>query len=292
MTVASGILVSMRPSQWTKNLVVFAALVFSKSFMEIENIEMSLILFAIFCLSSYAVYLINDVIDVDRDKLHPEKRERPIASGIVSKRTAIAIAFVLIIVSLTIALLVLNISTFIAVTAFFVLNLLYSSILKNIVIFDVMSIAGSFVIRAVAGGLAISVPISSWLIVCTILLALFMGFGKRRHELRSLDQAAVEHRKSLEHYSTYFLDQMISVVTASTVVTYTFYTLSSDVKEKLDVQHLELSIPFVLYGVFRYLYLIHRQERGGSPSRILLTDIPILVTVILWLVTVVVLMSI
>jgi 4-hydroxybenzoate polyprenyltransferase len=159
--------------------------------------------------------------------------------------------------------------------------------LKNVVIIDVMCIALSFVIRAVAGAVVIGVEISAWLVVCTTLLALFLGFGKRRHELVLLEGQATDHRKSLSEYSPYFLDQMISVVTASTVVAYAFYTLSPEVKVKLGASHMELTIPFVLYGVFRYLYLIHQKEGGGSPTRMLLTDRPILANIILWLAAVV-----
>ncbi len=292
MKATTALIRSLRPEQWIKNFIVFAALIFSREFTNIEMIELSVLAFIVFCFSSSAIYLINDVVDYRQDSLHPEKRNRPIASGHLTRSSAIAAAVLLIFVSIVISVSVFDVWTVGVVVAFVVLNVVYSFWLKNVVILDVMAIAGSFVLRAVGGGLAISVPISPWLVVCTILLALFIGFGKRRHELKSLEEAAAGHRKSLEHYSLYFLDQMIAVVTASTVVAYTFYTLSPEVKDKLGVKHLELSIPFVLYGIFRYLYLIHKQDRGGSPSRILVTDIPILVNVLLWLATVLILMQI
>jgi 4-hydroxybenzoate polyprenyltransferase len=170
--------------------------------------------------------------------------------------------------------------------AFLGFNILYSWLLKRVVIIDVMSVAASFVIRAIAGAAAISVPYSSWLIACTSLLALFIGFGKRRHELVVLKGEAASHRPTLSKYSTYFLDQLIGVVTASTLIAYTFYTLSPDVQSKLGVERLELTIPFVMYGIFRYLYLIHQEEQGGSPTRLLLSDGPILVNIVLWFLSV------
>jgi 4-hydroxybenzoate polyprenyltransferase len=292
MKFLGGLIRSLRPEQWTKNSVVFAALVFSKTFTDIAMIKTTALLFVLFCIVSSSVYLFNDVIDYEKDRLHPRKSRRPIASGAFARSSASVAAVLLVIAALVIASQTLNRSTLLILAIYAALNVLYSILLKHVVILDVMTIAAGFVLRAVGGGIAIGVPISSWLVVCTILLALFLGFGKRRHELASLDQAAVEHRRSLEHYSTYFLDQMISVVTASVVVAYTFYTLSPEVEEKLGVQHLEISVPFVLYGIFRYLYLIHKREEGGSPSRVLLTDWPMLIDVALWLATVLILMTI
>lgn len=292
MNLAKGLIRSLRPEQWTKNLVVFGALIFSRNFFDVPMIEKTLALFGLFCVASSSVYLFNDVIDYERDCAHPDKSKRPIASGVVSRRLAISLSVVLFVVALVVSWLIMNELTVIILLSYAVLNISYTLALKHVVILDVMTIAAGFVLRAVGGGIAISVPISSWLVVCTILLALFLGFGKRRHELSTLENVAAEHRKILEHYSIYFLDQMISVVTASTVVAYTFYTLSPDVEEKLGVQHLEISIPFVLYGIFRYLYLIHKKEMGGSPSRLLLTDLPLLINILLWFGTVLVLMTI
>lgn len=292
MSLLNGFVRSLRPEQWTKNLVVFGALVFSRNFTNLPMIETSVLLFALFCLVSSSVYLFNDVIDYEKDRLHPRKSKRPIASGALSRKTAVVVAIILVAVAFLIAALTMNQSTLLVIAAYALLNVLYTLLLKNIVILDVMTIAAGFVLRAVGGGTAIDVPISSWLVICTFLLALFLGFGKRRHELASLDKTATEHRRSLEHYSIYFLDQMISVVTASVVVAYTFYTLSPEVEEKLGVQNLVISVPFVLYGIFRYLYLIHKKEEGGSPSRLLLTDLPMLIDVLLWLATVLILMTI
>jgi 4-hydroxybenzoate polyprenyltransferase len=281
-----SILATLRPQQWVKNFVLLAGLIFSQNLDKPDFILKSLAAFALFCLLSSSVYIFNDIMDVESDRKHPLKSARPIAAGQIKVSTGVFLFVVLAIASLGLSF---WLNPLFALTAlgYFVLNLLYSVYLKNVVIIDVMCIALSFVIRAVAGAVVIGVEISAWLVVCTTLLALFLGFGKRRHELMLLEEQATGHRKSLSEYSPYFLDQMISVVTASTVVAYAFYTLSHEVKVKLGASHMELTIPFVLYGVFRYLYLIHQKEGGGSPTRMLLTDRPILVNVILWLIAVV-----
>jgi len=242
--------------------------------------------FALFCLLSSSVYILNDILDRESDRRHPLKSNRPIARGDIKISTAVVLFVILALLSLGLSY---RLSPSFALTAlvYFVLNLLYSLYLKHVVIIDVMCIALFFVLRAVAGAVVIGVEISAWLIVCTTLLALFLGFGKRRHELMLLDNQATDHRKSLSEYSQYFLDQMISVVTASTVIAYAFYTLSPEVESKLGTRHMDLTIPFVLYGVFRYLYLIHRKEGGGSPTQMLLNDKPILANIILWLISVV-----
>lgn len=281
-----SILATLRPQQWVKNFVLLAGLIFSQNLDKPDFILKSLAAFALFCLLSSSVYIFNDIMDVESDRKHPLKSARPIARGRIKVSTGVFLFVVLAIASFGLSL---WLNSLFALTAlgYFVLNLLYSVYLKNVVIIDVMCIALSFVIRAVAGAVVIGVEISAWLVVCTTLLALFLGFGKRRHELVLLEDQATGHRKSLSEYSPYFLDQMISVVTASTVVAYAFYTLSPEVKVKLGASHMELTIPFVLYGVFRYLYLIHQKEGGGSPTRMLLTDRPILANTILWLAAVV-----
>ncbi len=271
----------LRPYQWVKNLVVFGGLIFAKEFTNPDRIKEALLAFVTFCLLSSAIYVINDIIDRDSDRLHPIKRQRPIASGAISVGQAWGIAVVLLIISAALTSLLPSLFIYTAI-AFVLFNLLYSYVLKNIVIIDVMSIAVSFVLRAAAGSFAIDVPNSAWLIACTFLLALFIGFGKRRHEIVTLKEGATEHRETLKRYSVYFLDQLIGVVTASTVVAYTFYTVSPEIQERLNVHHLELTIPFVLYGIFRYLYLIHQEEKGGAPTRLLLSDGPLLANIALW----------
>ncbi|MCK4225005.1 MAG: decaprenyl-phosphate phosphoribosyltransferase [candidate division Zixibacteria bacterium] len=280
------IFATLRPQQWVKNFVLFAGLIFSQNLGRLDLVLETLAGFALFCLLSSSVYILNDIMDVESDRKHPLKSARPIASGKIKISSAVFLFIIFALVSLGLSA---WLSPLFALTAaiYFILNLLYSVYLRHVVIIDVMCIALGFVIRAVAGAVLIGVEISAWLIVCTTLLALFLGFGKRRHELLLLETQATDHRKILSEYSPYFLDQMISVVTASTVVAYAFYTLSSEVETKLGTGHMDLTIPFVLYGVFRYLYLIHQKEGGGSPTRMLLNDKPILVNVILWLLTVI-----
>ncbi|MEE9553116.1 MAG: decaprenyl-phosphate phosphoribosyltransferase [candidate division Zixibacteria bacterium] len=280
-----AILLSMRPTHWVKNLIIFAALVFAQVYMIPGKIGQAFLAFMAFNFATSSVYLINDIFDRENDKKHPVKCQRPIASGKLPISVASVTALVLIAVSIGISASV-NLLTLITLAVYILLNFAYSTALKHVVIIDVMTIAAGFVIRAVAGGFAIDVPISAWLLVCTTLLALFLGFGKRRHELTLLSVSATEHRRSLEHYSTPFLDQMISVVTASTVIAYAFYTLSPEVVGHFGTGWLSLTIPFVLYGIFRYLYLIFHKEMGGSPTKLLLTDPPLMLCVLLWLVTV------
>jgi len=275
----------MRPVQWVKNVLIFAGLIFSQNFFSAPLFLKSLFAFALFCGISSSVYLLNDVLDLKNDKLHPMKSRRPLASGELSISSGLFLSLILGGMAIVLSfLLERNLGLIVAV--YFFLNLLYSVYLKQMVILDVMCVAAGFVLRAVAGAVVIQVTISSWLVVCTILLALFLGFSKRRHELILLEDNAVEHRKILAEYSPYFLDQMIAVVTASTVVAYAFYTLSPEVMEKLGTRYMDLTIPFVLYGIFRYLYLIHQKKEGGRPTRMLLTDKPILINIVLWLVSV------
>jgi 4-hydroxybenzoate polyprenyltransferase len=281
-----GLVISARPSQWVKNLIIFAALIFAKEYEIPEKIGLAVLTFAAFCLGTSAVYLFNDVLDRNNDKKHPLKSKRPIASGKVSIGAAFALAVFLLLGGLILAFLV-NIDTFFTLLLYVVINIAYTLYLKHLVIIDVMTISAGFILRAIAGGLAISVPISPWLLVCTTLLALFLGFGKRRHELSLLTDGAAGHRKSLEHYSIPFLDQMISVVTASTVVAYAFYTLSPEVVERFHTKWLSSTIPFVIYGIFRYQYLIFKCDEGGSPTKLLLTDPPLLICVVLWLVAII-----
>jgi 4-hydroxybenzoate polyprenyltransferase len=275
-----------RPTQWIKNGVVLAALIFAGRATEAFKVELALAAVALFCVLSSAVYTLNDIVDREKDRQHPLKRNRPIASGAVSVGAAMVMFLILAAVGLTGAWFV-NREFFLIAVAFLILNVAYSFWLKNVVIVDVMSIAASFVLRAYAGAFAIDVPASKWLMINTLFLALFLGFGKRRHELQLLEDGATAHRKILGRYSSYLLDQLIGIVTASVVVVYMLYTFSPEVSQKLGTENLFLTIPFVLYGVFRYLYLIHKEDKGGSPTRVLVTDRPILINVILWLVTVI-----
>jgi len=272
---------SLRPHQWTKNLMVFAAPALSKHLFEWGPLEKSVLAFVIFCALSGTVYLLNDVADLERDRLHPRKRLRPIASGALSPRAAALLALVLGLASLGLSAL-LGLPFVLCAGLYLALNVLYSFRLKEIVILDVLSVSLGFVLRAVAGGVAIGVLVSDWLLVCTLLLAMFLALAKRRHELVSLSTSATGHRKILAEYSPYLLDQMISVVTASCLTAYAFYTMAPDTVQKYRTEKLAWTIPFVLYGIFRYLYLVHQKEKGGSPTDILVTDRPLLLNVFLW----------
>lgn len=276
----------IRPTQWLKNFVVLAALVFAGEINKTGNDLKAFFALVIFCLLSSAVYIFNDFIDREQDRQHPIKKDRPLASGKVSAPVALILMFIFAGIGLT-ASFMLNMTFFYFSAGFVLFNLLYTVLLKNIVIVDVMSVSLSFVIRAYAGAAAISVPASKWMLINTLLLSLFLSFGKRRHELVLMDEEATAHRKSLSHYSPYLLDQMMAVVTSSVVVMYMLYSFSSEVSTKLGTENLYLTIPFVVYGIFRYLYLIHKKEKGGSPTSVLINDWPILATVLLWILTVI-----
>jgi 4-hydroxybenzoate polyprenyltransferase len=288
-SVAALLVLSLRPEQWTKNLLAFAGLVFGGRLFDPDAAGVAGATFLIFCALSGTVYLFNDVMDRHADRGHPLKCSRPIASGELSIRTALLAAALLGACALAAAILIRP--ALVAVGgAYLILLGLYSTVLKHVVIIDVLTIAAGFVLRAVGGAVAVTVPISHWLLVCTTLLALFLALSKRRHELTLLAQGAAGHRRILEEYSPYLLDQMVSVVTASTLVAYVFYATSAETAERLGTDRLGLTIPFVLYGIFRYLYLVHRKSGGGSPAAMLLTDRPLLACVALWTACVIVIL--
>jgi 4-hydroxybenzoate polyprenyltransferase len=279
----------MRPTQWAKNAVLFAALIFSKHLFDPHAVGTVLGAFVAFCLVASAAYVMNDLRDCERDRQHPLKSQRPLPSGRISRTAAIALGIGSGLSGIGFAeWLGRDFATLTLV--YFFLQVAYTFVLKEVVILDVMAIAAGFVIRAVAGGVVIGVPVSPWLVICTFLLALFLGFAKRRHELVLLEARATDHRRALREYSPYFLDQMMSVVTASTVVAYAIYTVSPEVREKLGTERLYLTMPFVLFGIFRYLYLVHQKEEGGNPTQLLLRDAPLLIDVVLWVVTAAVLL--
>jgi len=228
------------------------------------------------------MYLFNDVADAARDRLHPTKRFRPIASGRLSRRTASVAGALLLAGSLAAAFRI-NVPFGLVALAYGVLLTAYSVWFKHLVILDVLTVAAGFVLRAVAGAVAVDVEISGWLLICTILLALFLALGKRRHEYRSLARDASLHRPILAEYSEGFLDQMISVVTASTVTAYALYTMSPETVAKFHTRLLPLTLPFVLYGIFRYLYLLYRRDLGGSPSDLVVGDRALLLDALLWM---------
>jgi 4-hydroxybenzoate polyprenyltransferase len=276
-----ALLASLRPRQWVKNLFVFAGVIFSQQLLT-PRVWPALAAFAIFCGLSGAIYLFNDVADADKDRLHPSKRLRPVASGALPIGAAIGFGVLLLAGCLAAAF---RLSPAFGLVALFygVLFTAYSLWLKHLVILDVLTVAAGFVLRAVAGAVAVDVEISGWLLICTILIALFLALGKRRHEYRSLTGDAAAHRPILAEYSEGFLDQMISVVTASTVTTYALYTMSPETVAKFHTRLLPLTLPFVLYGIFRYLYLLYRRDLGGNPSDLLVTDRGLLLDALLWM---------
>ena len=283
------VIASLRPEQWTKNLLLFAGLIFGGRLLEIDAVLSAAAAFVVFCALSGAVYLINDVWDRDSDRRHPLKRERPIAAGALATSTALAVAAALG-GSAVAAAFWIGAPLGAIATLYCLLLLTYSAALKHVVIIDVLTISGGFVLRAIAGALAVDVPIGTWLLICTSLLALFLALSKRRHELTLLGEDAVDHRRTLVEYSPYLLDQMISVVTASTLIAYATFAISADTAQRLGTPRLGITIPFVLYGIFRYLYLVHQKRGGGSPASMLMTDRPLLACVVLWVGTVAVLM--
>jgi 4-hydroxybenzoate polyprenyltransferase len=276
-----ALLVSLRPRQWVKNLFVFAGVIFSQQLLT-PLAWTALGAFAIFCGLSGAIYLFNDVADAERDRLHPTKRLRPIASGRISPATASVVGGLLLAGSLAAAFRI-NVPFGLVALGYAILLLAYSAWLKHLVILDVLTVAAGFVLRAVAGAVAVEAEISGWLLICTILLALFLALGKRRHEYRSLARDASSHRPILAEYSEGFLDQMISVVTASTVTAYALYTMSPETVAKFHTRLLPLTLPFVLYGIFRYLYLLYRRDLGGNPSDLVVSDRALLVDALLWM---------
>jgi 4-hydroxybenzoate polyprenyltransferase len=280
-SLALDLLRSLRPAQWTKNLVVFAGLIFGKKLLDAAAVWDALAAFVVFCALSGVVYLVNDLADRESDRRHPLKAQRPIASGALPVPVAIGAALAIGAAALAAAYLIGP--GFAAVAAaYLVLQVLYSGPLKHIIIIDVLTIAIGFVLRAAGGAVAVHVEISHWLFVCTILLALFLALAKRRHEIVLLAGGATSHRPILGEYTAYLLDQMIGVVTASTLIAYVFYTISPETQAKFGTPWLGLTIPFPLYGIFRYLYLVHQREGGGSPADLLLTDRPLLGCVALW----------
>jgi 4-hydroxybenzoate polyprenyltransferase len=272
----------MRPEQWLKNGFVLAPIVFSGLIGDPNAWLRTLLAVAGFCAASSAVYLVNDVIDREADRSHPIKKNRAIASGEVSVATALAVAVVLVVAAAVVAVWLGG--WFPAVLGSYVfLVLLYSVLLKRAVFLDVLVVAAGFVLRVVGGAVAIDVPVSRWILVVTYLLALYLALGKRRSELVLLGAEAGSHRVVLGHYTLPMVDQAISVVLGATVVAYALYTVAPETVAKVGSEGLLATVPIVLYGLFRYLYLLHRHELGGSPTRALLTDRPLLVCVVVWL---------
>ncbi|WP_181469801.1 decaprenyl-phosphate phosphoribosyltransferase [Paenibacillus sp. MDMC362] len=271
----------LRPKQWTKNLLIFAAPLFSFEVVNPGVLFDTLIGFFLLSFVSGCVYIVNDYADREADRNHPVKKYRPMASGALPPKLAIGFGALLLVASLVISYLLNPLFTVLLVL-YFAMNVAYSFRLKHIVIIDIMIIAAGFVLRAIAGGLVIHVPFTPWFLLCTMLLSLFLAIGKRRHELHLLQHDKGSHRKVLDQYSFDLLDQMSSIVTTATIISYSLFTFTSG-----RTVHLMWTIPLVIYGMFRYLYLIHIEKKGGAPDRVLLEDAHILVTVILYVISVV-----
>jgi 4-hydroxybenzoate polyprenyltransferase len=284
--VFSLIVISLRPAQWVKNCFIFVALIFSRNVFNPEVLVTSFGAFGIFCLLSGGVYLLNDLLDIEKDRKHPKKCHRPLASGRLSVAAArIALGFILVL-SIAGSFWIINKSFGMTALGYLAVQVAYSALLKEIVIVDVFCIAAGFFLRVVAGAEAIDVPISSWLLICTLFISLFLGLGKRRHELLLLGEDAANHRSVLNEYNMTVLDQMVSVVTAGTVISYSLYAFSQETVKKFGTEKLWYTIPIVLYGIFRYLYLVYRKEGGGSPELTLFGDKPLLASIALYAIVV------
>ncbi|MDD5005984.1 MAG: decaprenyl-phosphate phosphoribosyltransferase [Candidatus Omnitrophica bacterium] len=284
MKTLVAIFISLRPPQWTKNLIVFVALIFSKNLLVGPRFLLSLIAFCIFCFISGAIYIFNDLLDREFDKLSPKKSGRPIASGKLNPKTAFLFAFLLMVASLIVALKI-NTVFFLVCLLYAAIQILYSVSLKHIVIIDVFCIAVGFVLRLIAGAVAIDVAVSSWFILCTMLISLFLALSKRRSELL----LTINHhnvRPVLKEYSSRFLDQAISLVSSATVISYALYTLSHETIAKFHTANLIYTIPFVLYGVLRYLYLVYKRQAGDEPELLLLTDKALILNIVLYILSV------
>lgn len=284
--IVKGVFISMRTYQWVKNFLVFAALFFSLSFLKTDAILNSILAFVSFCLVSSSVYLLNDIRDREADQLHPVKKSRPIASGMISPTTAYIACFLLLGAGLFLAYMV-NVEFLLILVFYVLMNIGYSMGLKEIVLLDVMIVALGFLLRAVGGALAIGVDVSPWLFICTLLLALMLVFGKRRHELAILDSEAGNHRKSLSEYNLPFLDGVMFVSAGAAIVTYSLYTMADETISRFGTQWLIATTPFAIYGIFRYLYLIYIKKSGGDPTKIVITDKPFVINGVLWVLLVI-----
>lgn len=284
-----NLIAAARPKQWTKNGLVFAAYIFALGdrFQSLPLDAFYLVIQAAlsFCLVSSGVYILNDIRDVDLDRNHPKKCKRPIASGALPVKSAFLFSILLFSVGLLWGF-SLDLQTGLVLTVYFALQIAYTLVLKQIALVDLFVIASGFVLRALCGALVIDVVISPWLLLCTLLLALFLALCKRRHEKVVLTDLGGESRPSLEQYDSKLLDQLISIVSAATIVCYAIYTLWPDTVEKFGTTRLGLTIPFVIFGLFRYLDLVYRHEKGDRPEQILLTDRPLMLNLFLYATTV------
>ena len=273
---------TLRPRQWFKNIFLFVGLVFSQNLFQIDLFIKVCEGFLVFCLAASSIYVFNDIHDRESDRRHPEKYRRPLAQGSLLVSEAYMVSMVLAAVALMLAFMM-DRTFLLILLAYFVLNLAYSLKIKQVVILDIMFIASGFVLRILAGTTLAGVNPSDWLVICTITLSLFLGFSKRRNELVLMGENAGTQRKVLKEYSIHFLDQMISMVTACTVMSYILYTVSPETVGRFGTKNLMFSIPFALFGVFRYLYLIYLKKKMGDPIDLILKDFPFLLNILLWI---------
>lgn len=267
----------LRPKQWLKNFFVFAAIIFSGNFLNPSLLKLNIMAFLLFCLTSSTIYILNDIVDVEKDRQHPQKKFRPIASGEVTNSQAI-ILLILFIILVLISSINLSFKLAMIYISYIIINVFYSFKLKNVVIIDVLIITFGFVLRLESGSIVTNVTLSPWLILCTILLSLFLAINKRKSELITLEGKSKSHRKILEDYSIPFLDKMLSTVTPSILISYCLYTFSS-----VQSKTMMLTIPFVLYGIFRYQYLMEKENIGGKPEDVFTKDLPFLINIVLWI---------
>jgi 4-hydroxybenzoate polyprenyltransferase len=310
--VVLELLRAMRPKEWIKNIFVFAAIAFARDqasgmplWQQLDKLVIVTIAFVLFCMAASAIYLINDLVDVEKDRAHPKKRNRPLASGRLSPAVAKVAAAALLAIALPAAFL-LDFSDHAAGRSFLhnydfgsalisyalIQGVAYSYYLKNIVLLDIFTIAAGFVLRAVAGGLVLDINITYWLLMCMGLLALFLGLAKRRAELILLETGAGEHRRILDEYSLPMLDQMISIITAATIIAYTLFTTSAETLPRRPFPIMLVTVPIMIYLIFRYLYLMYKHGEGGSPADLVLKDVPFIVAGGLWGLLVLVILAI
>lgn len=278
-----GLLVEMRPQEWVKNLLVFSGVIFSRSLFDLHDLWTSTLGFLVFCAASSGIYLFNDLCDVESDRAHPIKSTRPLAAGELNLNLA-RLAMVALFAAAAVGSLALSSRFALIIVLYLTACVAYSLQLKNIVILDVILIASGFVLRAISGAVLIDVTISEWLIICTSMVALLVGFGKRRHELMLLRSAASTHRKNLGEYSVHFLDSIMAICAGAALITYALYTRDDETVARVGSQWMLITIPFVVYGVFRYLFLIHQRDAGGDPVKILFRDRPTVLNLLLWLI--------
>jgi 4-hydroxybenzoate polyprenyltransferase len=281
MSQIKYIFMAMRPKQWVKNVFIFAGLIFSRNLFDASLLTKVFLGFILFCLGASSVYIFNDICDIEKDKEHPEKCKRPLAAGHINLTKAY-LASTTFAATALIGAFFLDLRFFVILTVYVGMNIAYSVKLKHIVILDVMCIAFGFVFRVLAGTALAGVQASDWLIICTITISLFLGFSKRRHELTLVGANAENHRKVLSDYSIVFLDQMIAVATACSVMSYALYTIADETIARFSTRNLVFTIPFVIYGIYRYLYLLYQKQIGGNPTSALLTDFPLLLNGLLW----------